>query len=190
MIADIAQSIREVVRVAMGMAADSVRPEGQLSGDGTQVQRVATVKIIEALDVGWPALTRENVDNTAASAVTENVDQLKKIVASVNFYRGGNADKSGMAAWTLRAMDDASRVGQRLRMSPTFDLVHSLGLVFVEAGKPRDLTGLQGGIWKSRGQVELSFYIVNRESSQVPSVGTGSVTMMVDSKTKNVEVPA
>lgn len=190
MIADIAQSIRQVIRVAMGMPPNSVRPENQLSGDGTQIQHIATVKIIDAPDLGWPAVTYENVDDTKTSPVNENVDQLKQIVASVNFYRGGTADNAGQAEWTLRAMDDASRVGQRLGMTANMELMHSLGLYFIDASKSRDLTEIENSIWKSRGQVDLTFNMVNRETSQLPSVGSGSLTMTVDSKTKHVEVSA
>lgn len=189
MIADIAQSIRQVIRVAMGMPADSVRPAKQIAGAGTQIQHLASVEIISAPDLGWPAVTYENADDTETSPVNENVDQLKQIVASVNFYRGGNADSAGMAEWTLRAMDDASRVGQRIGMTANMELMHSLGLYFIDAGPARDLTGIENSTWKSRGQVDLTFNVVNRETSQLPSVGTGSLTMTVDSKTKHVEVP-
>ena len=189
MIADIAQSIRELVRASLGMPANSVKPENQLSGDGTQVQQIATVKIIRTTDLGWPAITTENVDGTGASPVNENVDQLKQIVASVNFYRGGNADAAGIAAWTLRAVDDAARIGQRLRMDASMTLAQSLGLVFIGAGEARDLTMLENRLWKSRGQVDLTFNVVNRESSQIPSVGSGSVGLTVDSKTITIEVP-
>ena len=190
MIADVAQSIRQVIRVAMGMDANSVRPAGQLSGAGTQIQHMATVEIIAAPDLGWPAITYENVDGTPDSPVNENVDQLKELTASVNFYRGGNADAAGIATYTTHAMDDASRVEQRLRMSGNADLIRSLGLSFVKASKPRNLTALENSIWKSRGQIDLTFYVVNRETSQLPSVGSGSVTLTVDSKTKTIEVPA
>jgi hypothetical protein len=189
-IADVAQSIRQIIRVAMGMDADSVRPANQLAGAGTQVQHLATVEIIRTTDLGWPAITTENVDDTDASPVIENVDQLKQVVASVNFYRGGNADAAGIAGWTLRAVDDAARVGQRMAMSATFDLIRGLGLAFIDASDARDLTALENGLWKSRGQVDLTFNVVNRESSQIPTVGSGSVGLSVDSKTKTIEVPS
>lgn len=188
MIGDIAQSIRQVVRVAMGMGANSVRPADTLAGSGTQIQHMATVQILSAPDLGWPAIGGENVDDTPESAVTQTVDQLKQIVASVNFFRGGNADAAGLASYTTRAVDDAARLPQLLYLAPNAELLASLGLSFVDAKPPRDLTALKSENWESRGQVELTFYVINRESAVVGSIGSGSVSMTVDSKTKTIEV--
>lgn len=188
MIADVAQSIRQVVRTAMGMPADSVRPADQLAGAGTQIQHMATVQILSAPDLGWPAITGENVDDTPGSAVNQNVDQVKQIVASVQFFRGGNADAAGIAAYTTRAVDDAARLPQLLYLAPNAELLGDLGLAFVDAKPARDLTTLKGDTWESRGQVELTFYVVNRESAQVGSIGSGSISMTVGSKTIPIEV--
>lgn len=189
MIADVAQSIRTVIRTVMSMPDNSVVPEDQLSaGAGTETKQMATVKVIASRDVGWPSITRQNVDGTPTSQVTENHDQIKEITASVNFYRGGNPDNAGLAQWTLRAMDDASRVAQRLLLTTTEFLMVSLGLTYVDSSTPRDLTSLVGTRWKSRGQVDLKFYVVNRESDEIQSVGQGTIVLNVDANTKTIEV--
>lgn len=188
MIADVAQSIRQVVRTAMGMPANSVRPVDTLAGAGTQIQHLATVQILSAPDLGWPAVGGENVDGTPGSAVTQTVDQTKQIVASVNFFRGGKADAAGVASYTTKAVDDAARLPQLLRLSPNVEMLASLGLTFVNAKPARDLTSLKGELWESRGQVELTLYVINRESAVVGSIGSGSVSLTVDSNTKTIEV--
>lgn len=187
--ADVAQSIRTVIRIALNMPADSVGPAKQtFAGAGTETLHMATVEIQDAPDIGEPAKTYANVDNTPTSQVTENVDQLKEITASVNFYRGGKADGAGLSQWTLRAMDDASRIEQLLKLTSNSQLLLSLGLTFVKASKPRDLTALVGTRWKSRGQVDLTFYVVNRESDTIQSIGSGSVTTKIDKLSGTIEV--
>ena len=171
------------------MPVDSVGPEGQtFAGAGTETLHMATVNVIDAPDVGWPAYTFKNADGTPTSQVTENVDQLKEITASVNFYRGGNPDNAGLAQWTLRAMDDASRVAQLLKLTSNAQLLLSLGLTLKAASKPRDLAALVGSRWKSRGQIDLTFYVVNRESDNIQSIGSGSVTTKIGSLSGTIEV--
>jgi len=188
-IADVAQSIREVVRMALAMPLNSVGPEGQtFAGAGTETKHMATVEILDAPDLGQPAYTYANVDGTPTSQVTENVDVLKEITASVNFYRGGNPDAAGLAQWTLRAMDDASRIEQLLKLTSNSQLLSSLGLTFVKASKPRNLKALVGKNWKSRGQIDLTFYVVNRESDNIQSIGSGSVTTKIGSLSGTIEV--
>lgn len=180
MIADLAQSIRELVRVTMGMPANSVRPEAQLAGAGRETEHLATVKVVSETDRGWPSLEYSNVDGTKTSPVNENVDQLKELMVSVNFYRGGKKDAAGMPLYTVEAMNDASRLAQRLRMAAFLELALSLGISFIgPAGSPRDLTSLSGPTWRSRGQVDLRFYAVNRETSQINSIGSGSITTTI-----------
>ncbi len=188
MIADVAQIIRQVIRAALAMPANSVVPEDQLGGAGTEVQHMATVKIVEAPNIGWPSFEYANTDGTPTSTVTEDVDQLKKVMASVNFYRGGAADSAGLAQWTLRAVDDAARIGQLLRLFSNSSLLLGLGLTFVNSSQERDLTRLVGSRWKSRGQVDLTFYVVNRESDQINSIGSGTVNVKVDGQSKTIEV--
>lgn len=179
MIGSLAQSIRQLVEAAMGMPANSVRPADQIVGSGRDTEHLATVQILRVNELGWPSLEYANVDGTKTSPVNENVDQLLELVASVNFFRGGNADAAGLPSYTVQAVDDAARLPQRLRMAASLELAQSLGVSFVGAGSPRDLTGLAGAIWRSRGQIELRFYAVNRETSQINSIGSGSITTTI-----------
>jgi uncharacterized protein DUF3383 len=303
---DLNYNVRKLVRTVMAMPENSVRPAKQSVPAGGQMDEIATVDILESPDLGWPAFTYENADDTNASPVNENVDQLKRAVVSVNFYRrpptsgylrgsavsavvsdytaivagafdaaidgvnrqisgldfsgaasmaavadiiqtrlqvalaatkcawdaanarfvvtspstgqtsavlgavaptGGGVDisavlgltigggaisvnnRAGIARYSNAAFDRASGIAQRLRRSSSVALMASLGLAFVGASTPRNLAALvDGDTWESRGQVDLTFYVVNRETSQLPSVGSGSVALTVDSKTKHVEV--
>jgi hypothetical protein len=175
-IADLAQSIRQIVRIAMGMPANSVRPEDQVAGVGGQIDHLATVKVMMVDEVGWPAITYSADPDNAPNGLLENVDQLLRLHASVNFYRGGTANNAGIANWTLKAADDAARLPQRLKMTAIHDQLTALGLYFVDASHARDLTALLNVAWRSRGQIDLRFYAVNRESAAIGSLGSGTFT--------------
>ena len=63
----------------------------------------------------------------------------------------------------------------------------SLGLTLKAASKPRNLTALVGSRWKSRGQIDLTFYVVNRESDNIQSIGSGSVTTKIECLSGTIE---
>lgn len=88
---------------------------------------------------------------------------------------GGGAisvnNRAGIARYGNAAFDRASRIGHRLRLASAVALMNVLGLAFVSASKPRNLTALvDGDTWESRGQVDLTFTVVARESETVQTV--------------------
>jgi len=85
-------------------------------------------------------------------------------------------NRAGIARYGNAAVDRASRLPQKLWMESARTLMHALGLAFVSASTVRNLTALEGGTWESRGQVDLTFTAVNRESETVETILTVPLT--------------
>ena len=289
MIDDVAYSVRKLVRTVMAMPENSVRPAKQHVPAGGQVDEMATVDIIRMDEVGTPAISLETVGTVPSDVTTERVDQVCRLVASVNFYRrpptsgylrgatvsddpadydaivnggfdivingvlrqvtainlappatmaavaaaiqtrlqvaltgvtcawdatyarfvvtsptttqtsavgyaapptGGGApvnvatilgltlaagalsvnNAAGIARYSNAAVDRAARLPQRLWSSSAVALMNQLGLAFQGASQVRNLTALEGGTWESRGQVDLTFAVVNREASTIETI--------------------
>jgi hypothetical protein len=86
-------------------------------------------------------------------------------------------NRAGIARYSNAAVDRAARLPQRLRMSSAITLMQQLGLAFVSASSPRNLTAIiDGDTWESRGQVDLTFAAVNRESEAVETILTVPLT--------------
>lgn len=87
MMDEIARGLRRLVRVTMGMYENTVQPAESNFPSGGQVREFATVEIIHDEPLGTPAVSRETVGNVPDDVTTENIDQVHRLVASVNFYR-------------------------------------------------------------------------------------------------------
>jgi hypothetical protein len=86
-------------------------------------------------------------------------------------------NRAGIARYSNAAFDRASRIAQRLRMPSSVALMNALGLSFVSPSRPRNLAALvDGDVWESRGQVDLTFTVVNRESETVQTILTVPLT--------------
>jgi Protein of unknown function (DUF3383) len=88
---------------------------------------------------------------------------------------GGGAisvnNRAGIARYSNAAFDRAARLVQRLRLSAFVAQMNAVGLSFVSASKPRNLTALvDGDTWESRGQVDLTFAVVARETATIQTV--------------------
>jgi len=165
-IADLNRDIRNLVRVVMGMPENSVRPADQIVPAGGQTVEFATVKVIAASDAGLASVSNETVGNVT----TEHVDVHKLATVSVQFFRGSAKDGAGLAKYTNLAMDRAARLVQRLQLSASVELMNSLGLGFLSASTPRNLTAVVDTSYESRAQVDLVFDFANRESATVPTI--------------------
>ena len=87
-------------------------------------------------------------------------------------------NRAGIARYSNAAFDRAARLEHRLRLSSSLALMNSLGLAFVSASPPRNLAALvEGDTWESRGQVDLTFTVVARESETVQTILTVPLTM-------------
>jgi len=94
---------------------------------------------------------------------------------------GGGAisvnNRAGIARYSNAAFDRAARLVQRLRLSQYVATMNAMGLAFVSASKPRNLTALvDGDTWESRGQVDLTFTVIARETATVQTVLTVPLT--------------
>lgn len=174
MIEDVTRIVCGLVRVVMGMGANTVRPADQIMPSGGQVAQFATVKIISAHDSGRAI---RSLVATSPSVTTENTDAVKIVVASVQFFRAPNADAAGIVRYSRAAFDRAARLRQRLQMSASVALMRSLGLGLLGAGEARDLTALADDTYESRGQIDLTFNVVNRESAVVQTILSAPVTL-------------
>jgi len=86
-------------------------------------------------------------------------------------------NRAGIARYGNAAVDRASRLPQKLWMESARSLMHALGLAFVSASPVRNLTAFEDGAWESRGQVDLTFTAVNRESETVETILTVPITI-------------
>lgn len=175
MIDDLNRDVRRLVRVVMGMPENSVRPADQIIPAGSQVAEFATVKVLAVPDAGWGSVSLE----TDGGVTTENVDVLKRATVSVQFFRGPAKDRAGLAKYTNAALDRATRLVQRLQLSSSVDLMNELGLGFLSASAPRNLTAVVDANYESRAQVDIVFDFANRESATVPTILSVPVSISV-----------
>lgn len=86
-------------------------------------------------------------------------------------------NRAGIARYSNAAFDRAARLPQRLWLASSQSLLHELGLAFVSASTPRNLAALvDGTTWESRGQIDLTFAVVARESEAVETILTVPLT--------------
>jgi hypothetical protein len=84
-------------------------------------------------------------------------------------------NRAGIARYSNAAFDRASRLPQRLWLNAA--LLTSLGLKFQGASPVRNLTALVDGTWESRGQVDLTFAVVNRETAVIQTILSVPLTL-------------
>ena len=106
---------------------------------------------------------------------------VTNVSATLGLTTAGGAlsvnNRAGIARYSNAAFDRAARLEHRLRLSSSLALMNALGLAFVNASPPRNLTALEGGgTWESRGQVDLTFHVVNREAEAIETVLTVPLT--------------
>ncbi len=137
---------------------------------------------LAAVKCAWDAVNARFVVTSPSNGQTSSVGGATaptgggtNVAAVLGLTIGGGAisvnNRAGIARYSNAAFDRAARLAQRLRRSSGLALMNSLGLSFVGASKPRNLTSLEDGdTWESRGQVDLTFTVVNRESETVQTV--------------------
>jgi len=187
------RNVRFLVQTVLGMPDNSVSPANQKRPRGAQSAERATVFIPEISDRGWAAPVRVSTSSDGAS-ITEGVDALKEFTASVNFYGQPAADPAGLATFSTAALARAARLNQVLQLEASAELMEQLGLGYMGASKARDLTAVVDANYESRGQVDLYFCIVNRETAVVPTIAIANITFNFQApggaiKTTTLEVP-
>jgi len=170
--------IRELIRRAMGMPVKTVRPAKQDAWSGGQVTEIATVEIISAETIGTGAITMATTGTVPTDVTTERIDNPIRITASVNFYRSATADAVGIARFSNAAFARAASVEQRLGLNGSIALMRAMGLGFESASTARDLRSLIDATWESRGQVDLTFTFINRETATIATILSATPTMI------------
>lgn len=172
----VGQKLRELIRVALDMPADSVRPANQNAPTGTMDQQFATVLITYIEPTGWDDMRLVNEAGPSTN-VTESAVGQRHIVASVQFFRGD-------------ALTKATRLKSLLAMSAQIDKMQSMGIGFVKAGQVKNLTAVIDTYWESRAQIDLEFYLIMKEDDSLASYGKFPVSVTTPSSTTTSEVIA
>lgn len=167
MIENATRVICGLVRVVMGMPANSVRPADQIMPTGGQIKEFATVKVVSARDAGRPETSEVDA---GPLDVDENVDALKVIVASIQFFKSPAADAVGIARYSTAAFDRAARLRQRLQMAASIELMTGAGLGLLDVGQARNLATVVDGTYESRGQLDVTFNFAHRETAEVKAI--------------------
>lgn len=174
MIREIGRAVREAIRVALALPANSVIPANQASPTRGATYEFVKVQLMSVTDDGTPSLIVEDI---GPDTTVEHSDVLKVVIASVNFYKGTTEDAAGISSDQMTAFDKAARIEQILRGSRMARALALLNLGFVGASPARDLTALVANAWESRGQVDLTFTVGHRVTEAAPTIGSMTIEM-------------
>lgn len=168
-------AVRQLLRIAMAMPDNSVRPAEQSAPAGGQTTQYATVKITDIGDLGW---ADRSLEDDGAGGTNEVLELPQQFVASVNFYGSAAKDPVGKAAYAVDAFERAARVKHVLQLSENIELMTTIGIAFVKASRARNLSAIiSGSTWQSRGQVDLTFSCIAREASAIATALSAQITI-------------
>jgi hypothetical protein len=151
--------IRSLIRTALAMPADSVRPANQEAPTGLNSQQFATVLIsslVPLVDSAMGAVKRVINEVLPSTNISETVIVQYKAMVSVQFFKGD-------------ALDKARRLAVLLASSSMAESMQKLGIGLVSVSAVRDLTGLVDTLWELRGQLDIVFIILAKEILSVPT---------------------
>lgn len=169
---DVNRKLRELIRLTLGMPANSVRPANQHSpAEGTE--QFASVLVINVEPTGWDDSRFENTPLTITEAgmpVKETIIGQRKIVASVQFFRDN-------------AYEQAMRLGVLLQSSAAQERMELAGFGLIRATTAKDLSAVANTLFEPRGQIDLELHLISSESAQTPTFGT--FTIQAETQTLN-----
>lgn len=170
------QKVRELIRTVLALPADSVRPANQNAPTGTMDMQFATVLITFINPTGWDDSRIEN-EASPSTNVQESVIGQRHFIASVQFFRSD-------------AYTKASRLCTLLSLSSSIDKLQAVGLGFIRASAAKNLTTVVDTYWEERGQIDLEFYLVAKETVSTPTYGRFPIAVSNNSSTTSSEVIA
>lgn len=173
---DINKLVRKVVRELLAMPENSVRPANQNAPGGAKTEQFATVLIATVDDTGEDDHKFKD-DAAPALTVTETAEGHRRMMASIQFFRGDAHTK-------------ASRLRTLLTMGAASDKLRAVGLGFIRASAVRNLSAVVDTYWEERGQIDLEFYLVAKETATVQTYGRFPITVSTESSTTSSEVIA
>ncbi len=152
---DVDRSLRELIRTALGMPANSVRPANQAAPTLSQSDAFATVQVTALQPTGWDSSSLKN-EASSSHNVKETLQGMRLISVSVQFFRGD-------------AYAKALRLGVRLQMQRQIAKMQAVGLGLVRMGSATDMTAVIDSDWEARAHIGMEFHIIAQESDSLPT---------------------
>lgn len=171
-----AKALREIIRALLGMPEHSVRPANQNAPTGTMQDQFVTVLISSVTSEGWDDQTFRDLPSPSLE-VEERAEGQRRLVASVQFFRGD-------------AFNKACRLRTLLGLSSAVAACRAAGLGFIQASAVRDLSVVVDTYWEARAQLDLEFYFITDETSNMPTYGLFPVSISTPSRSSSFEVTA
>jgi hypothetical protein len=168
----VAWLLRDVVRLALGMAANTVRPANQANPVGPADEEFATL-LITSVQASPDPVVREIAVTAQPTLMDFTLDDVQTLQCSVQFFksRGANStngmDTAGLPKYSSVAFDRAVRLPQRLLLPDSIERLFRYGIGFIDASAPKNLTAIVDALYESRGQIDLTFAVVNRETLRI-----------------------
>ncbi len=160
---DVNKSVRGIIRTLLAMPADSIRPADQNAPAGKEDQQFGTVKLNLIEAIGDDAVTEANEASPSLN-IAETITGHRRVMASVNFYRGD-------------AFTKATRLEALLRSSTAGDLLQAAGLGLIRCSEARNLTAVNDTKFEERGQLDIEFSLASTEVLSIPTYGRFPVTI-------------
>jgi hypothetical protein len=181
-------AMRNLLVAVLGAPPATVRPADQTAPAGGQVDEFITVKIMDCQGLGGA----RDVVSDGRGGFVEEIQQVKRFTASVNFFKTATADPAKRARRSNAAFDRAARLEQLLHLSASIETMQAMGLGLLDASAARNLAALVDANWESRGQIDLTFDVINREALPITTVVSAPVSITVQEgavdATRNFEV--
>lgn len=155
---DINKKVRTLLRELLGMPANTIRPANQNAPTGDDGDQFGTVLLTVISPTGQDDLQRVNEGGESLN-VTETTIGQRAVMASVNIYRGD-------------AFSKASRLPALLGKSYAIERMQALGLGLVGTSQPRNLSAVVNTLWEERGQIDITFHVIDSETDSVQTYGT------------------
>lgn len=171
---DINKLIRKFIRETLALPENSVRKANQTAPTGKQSEPFATV-LITVIDSTGEDERRLKNEAAPSLNVSESVTGMRRLVASVQFFRGD-------------AYTKACRLNTLMSMSSSVDRLQAMGLGFIRASPAKNLTAVVDAGWEERGQIDLEFYLVAKEVQSIPTFGRFPITINTETTSTFCEV--
>lgn len=115
----------------------------------------ATVFVTPSLKTGYDGVSY--VNNDTDPDLTETVEGLRQITASINFYKDD-------------AILNASNFVSQLQSATMIQFFKDQGLGFGGVSDIRDISEIDKQLWQERAQLDLTFFAVSEFSSVTTSI--------------------
>lgn len=179
-LSDINTKVRDLVASLLVMPAGTVRPAnqnaptGMLTDDLGNPKQWSTVLLSDVTSQGWDDRTfaTSAVD---ANALTESISGARRLVASIQFFRGD-------------AYSKACRLAALLQSDTATLYFQENGLGLIKVGDARNLTTIVDNYQEERGQLDVEFSCVSAETVTIDTYGSFAASVKTTDQTNSLEV--